>query len=893
MSLARPRPGTGLLLTLLGMVPGSSLPGQDCNENGRPDAEEVAPRLRFEPLRRISVRAERAAIATADFDLDGVSDLVTTNGEEVAILLGTGRGMFRDSVGFEAGRNLESLVQADWNEDGFPDLAFADSILDFVTTYLGRGDGTFGSSRTTNVDDGPFNMTASDWNEDGHVDFATCNRVSNSISLVLGRGDGTFLPRRSVPTGLEPLALATADLDSDDRMDLFATCFQSGGVAVHYGNGTGGFTTPLVLMGPPAVQSTAAGDWNNDGRMDLATGDGVGNGVALHLNTGERSFGEAQIIASGKERFSIGAADFDADGKMDLVTSARAPNASLNPEVSVHLGRGDGRFLEPVNFAVSSGRPFELIAADLDANGFTDIATANEDTESITLLLNRSMPPYSTDCNGNGVPDSCEVRDGATADCNEDGLPDACPRAPLHFTQDFALPVEDEPIALATGDFDMDGVVDLASANVASNDVAVLLGLPAGTFQEPRTFPVGPQPTTIVALDEDRDGDLDLVTYNRHTIDLSLLGGNGDGGFQAARAYPPGTEPGLAFEIDANGDGVRDIAVRDTSAGDLALLIGGADGVARAPGNHVPPVPEKLILLSDIDGDEAMDSLTTTPGGGHGTLRFGTSQGGLGDTETIAWDAEVIDAIHADIDSDGLKDLVTRNYIDPGYARDVSLLVRDPSRGFLPPRSVSLMENPNTLMARDFDMDGRLEVAVAAGLESVYVLASGEGGELRTASRRDSAGYPLALASSDWDGDGKPDIATANVHADSVRLYFFRGGPLQDVDANGTPDECEGGRQVPGDCNQDGALDLSDGLCVLGVLFLGAPAEFPCATGTASDSANLLLLDWEPNGELTISDAIRLLTYIFDGGPAAPLAVPGFETTGCRSIPGCDSGPGC
>ena len=101
-------------------------------------------------------------------------------------------------------------------------------------------------------------------------------------------------------------------------------------------------------------------------------------------------------------------------------------------------------------------------------------------------------------------------------------------------------------------------------------------------------------------------------------------------------------------------------------------------------------------------------------------------------------------------------------------------------------------------------------------------------------------------------------------------------------------------RQVPGDCNGDGKLDISDAVCTLGALFLGHPAAFPCGDGMPDDPANLGLLDWQADTQIDIADAIGLLQFLFSGGPAHPLAVPGLETTGCVPMPGCpDRAVGC
>jgi glucose/arabinose dehydrogenase len=98
---------------------------------------------------------------------------------------------------------------------------------------------------------------------------------------------------------------------------------------------------------------------------------------------------------------------------------------------------------------------------------------------------------------------------------------------------------------------------------------------------------------------------------------------------------------------------------------------------------------------------------------------------------------------------------------------------------------------------------------------------------------------------------------------------------------------------IPGDCNQDATLDISDAVCALGALFTGNPMHFPCGDGTPTDPGNLALIDWQPDGSLDLSDPVGMLQFLFSAGAAHPLAVPGSETTECVSIDGCVGATSC
>ena len=91
------------------------------------------------------------------------------------------------------------------------------------------------------------------------------------------------------------------------------------------------------------------------------------------------------------------------------------------------------------------------------------------------------------------------------------------------------------------------------------------------------------------------------------------------------------------------------------------------------------------------------------------------------------------------------------------------------------------------------------------------------------------------------------------------------------------------GSQLAGDCNQDGAVDLSDVVCLLGHLFQGNPEDLPCGT----DTANLGLMDCNQDGGTDLSDAIYKLAFLFQGGPPPDLG------TACFGIPDCPQNPAC
>src|SRR5262249_15519382 len=108
------------------------------------------------------------------------------------------------------------------------------------------------------------------------------------------------------------------------------------------------------------------------------------------------------------------------------------------------------------------------------------------------------------------------------------------------FVAPRAFGIGPYPSSLRAGDFNGDGVLDLAAANFDANSVSAILGNGDGTFQPPRSLTAGTGPISLGVSDFNGDGTLDLVVANADSSDVSVFLGRGDGSFQGARSFPTG-----------------------------------------------------------------------------------------------------------------------------------------------------------------------------------------------------------------------------------------------------------------------------------------------------------------------------------------------------------------
>ncbi len=162
-------------------------------------------------------------IAIADFNSDGIPDIATANSgsDPVTVLLGNGDGTFTAAPSLTAGASPDAIVTADFNGDGIPDLAVANYGSDAVTVFLGSGGGAFSAvSSAPATGDGPIAMAVGDFNGDGYTDLVVANNTDGTVGVLLGEGNGSFEPMVSYAVGAGPVSIAVADFNADGKLDL-------------------------------------------------------------------------------------------------------------------------------------------------------------------------------------------------------------------------------------------------------------------------------------------------------------------------------------------------------------------------------------------------------------------------------------------------------------------------------------------------------------------------------------------------------------------------------------------------------------------------------------------------------------------------------------------------
>ncbi len=276
------------------------------------------------------------ALVTGDFNEDGITDIAASNlgSHSVSILIGhgaggVGDGTFAPAVSYPVPASPYGIASADFDQDGIADLVVADNGANrlLILGGLGSGgvgNGTFAVTDSLSLNDLPLTVVTGDFDENGAPDIACTINYRGKVGVFLGAGGGAFLARADYVAGSEPYDLLVDDLDADGIDDLIVGNGSVGGVAVLRGQGSGGvgngtFGAPLIVgAGTMNTGSVIAGDFDGDGIRDVIGAHTVGGVVYFLRGEGDGHLQAPVAVASGNWPFGLSAGDFNGDGMLDL-----------------------------------------------------------------------------------------------------------------------------------------------------------------------------------------------------------------------------------------------------------------------------------------------------------------------------------------------------------------------------------------------------------------------------------------------------------------------------------------------------------------------------------------------------------------------------------------------
>jgi predicted NUDIX family NTP pyrophosphohydrolase len=338
------------------------------------------------------------------------------------------------------------------------------------------------------------------------------------------------------------------------------------------------------------------------------------------------SFAATKNYRVGRNPAAVAIGDLNGDRKPDLAVAN-----SEDPSISVLMNRGDGSFRAARNFPTGTENdvPGVVAIGNLTGDSKPDLAVSNGAStgRGVIVLTNKG---------------------GGTFRAERRFLPN------IH------------PAAVAIADLNGDKILDLIAVRFGVDAVSVLLNKAGGRFAANVDYGTGAGPTSVAIGDLTGDHKPDLVTGNENANTVSLLVNKGDGRFESKRDSRTGRNPTAVAIGDLNADGKPDVAVSNNWSRTISLLTNGGEGRFEPRRDFPTAGGPDGVTIADLNGDRRPDLATTAPlrnsvsilvnrGDGKFEPRLDYAAGGSPSTSSLE---------RGDLNGDGKVDLATA-YDDP------------------------------------------------------------------------------------------------------------------------------------------------------------------------------------------------------------------------------------
>jgi len=327
---------------------------------------------------------------------------------------------------------------------------------------------------------------------------------------------------------------------------------------------------------------------------------------------------------------------------------------------------------------------------DLNRDGWIDYIAVNEISHDLRVLLNRA--------DGSGL------------------------LGPV-LTPPTAIGSEASPSTV--GDFDNDGLMDIATGNSSSDTVSIALGSGDGHFRSVQNAEVGTRPHGVAALDMDGDGDLDLAVATEYGDKVTLLFNDGNGVFGGRVDIESGGTGEYALAAgDMNGDGILDLVVGVYNSNLIIVLKGNGDRTFSAGGTVSGGGHLWKLVLGDVNNDGKLDVAAVNGDSQNASITLGNGDGTLQTASIYGFSGTMVGSALGDLNGDGYLDWVVSSYGAGAWY----VLENDHTGAFNQVDMIPAPSNASCASLYDFDNNGTLDMALADEVSDEIVLRKNDGG---------------------------------------------------------------------------------------------------------------------------------------------------------------------
>lgn len=680
----------------------------------------------------------------------------------------------------------------------------------------------------------PRAIDCGDVNNDARDDLIVAGQGVADFCIFLGKGYGEFQPAIGINAGLPLYSVCIGDINNDNIPDLCMGSYASANsMEVYTGTGTGSFTFHNSYFYNNGAFDGVFCEMNADGKTDLVAVATTADTIGVRLNLGGGALGALVNYPVGLDPMAVVAADFNNDGKIDFATANW-----LGSTINVLLGNGAGGFISNITYPTGPV-PNDVAAADLNNNGNVDIVTGGSSGMSLCVLMGNgtgAFPSFNTISSSPYITDTIVLRDftgdlfvdiAATTGAGDNSVRVFQNDGAGGFPVFYRFGTGSGPIGVAAGDFDNNGVFDLAASNTLDNTISVLIAGATHLYELISAIPTGLQPGFVVPADFNNDGKADLAVANTGASTISCILGDGAGSSSSTITNAVNLNPNCIAVGDITNDGVVDalittatpnISVRrglgtgafaslpnlfnigapnfvalgdmnadnnldcvyaTSSANTIKYRAGdgaGNFGIATATGVGAGP---KTVVLADINIDGALDALSCNNAANSVSVLLGTGAGTFISMPDVPVGTAPAHIAIADMENDGAPDLVAAN----AGGNNISIKPGFGSGGFAPGTTIKI-PNPVSVAIADVNHDGGVDIILTCGsIHSVAVIAGDGAGKYATPVENQVGSGTSWAAPVDFQRDGRCDVVATNTNLNNVAvlgsLLFIPNATMQ------------------------------------------------------------------------------------------------------------------